>query len=111
MHDGTRDSAGVLPGLRELRGLLREQLADEEQGGWTTAKVLLDTHGHFMPSESRGYADVTGGEEGSEAAPEGAIVVGEAGRKGKLAEENSRFSDLRPPHRPQIPDRALWSEP
>jgi integrase len=29
----------------------------QEQGGWTTAKLLLDTYGHFMPSESRGFAD------------------------------------------------------
>ena len=27
------------------------------QGGWTTAKVLLDTYGHFMPDEMRGFAD------------------------------------------------------
>lgn len=26
-----------------------------EQGGWTTARVLLDTYGHFMPTESRGF--------------------------------------------------------
>ena len=30
----------------------------QERGGWTTAKVLLDVYGHFMPSETRGYADV-----------------------------------------------------
>jgi hypothetical protein len=29
----------------------------QEQGSWTTAKLLLDTYGHFMPSESRGFAD------------------------------------------------------
>jgi integrase len=29
----------------------------QERGGWTTAKVLLDTYGHFMPSEMKGYAD------------------------------------------------------
>jgi len=29
----------------------------QEQGGWTTAKVLLDTYGHFMPTESHGFAD------------------------------------------------------
>lgn len=27
------------------------------RGGWTTAKVLPDTYGHFMPTESRGFAD------------------------------------------------------
>ena len=29
----------------------------QEQGGWTTAKLLLDTYGHFMPSETQGFAD------------------------------------------------------
>ena len=29
----------------------------QTQGGWTTAKVLLDTYGHFMADESRGHAD------------------------------------------------------
>ncbi len=26
-------------------------------GGWSSAKELLDTYGHFMPREMRGYAD------------------------------------------------------
>ena len=43
----------------------------QQQGGWTTAKVLLDTYGHFMPSESRGYANVIGGADGSQTAPDG----------------------------------------
>jgi integrase len=30
----------------------------QEQGGWTTAKLLLDTYGHYMASENRSYADV-----------------------------------------------------
>ena len=30
----------------------------QEQGGWRSAKMLLDTYGHFMPSEMRGYAGV-----------------------------------------------------
>ena len=29
----------------------------QEQGGWTTAKQLLDTYGHYLPTESHGYAD------------------------------------------------------
>ena len=29
----------------------------QAQGGWTTAKVLLDTYGHWLPTESRGFAD------------------------------------------------------
>ena len=30
----------------------------QDQGGWTTAKVLLDSYGHLMPAESRGFSDV-----------------------------------------------------
>jgi len=30
----------------------------QDQGGWTSAKLLLDTYGHYMPSESNGFADV-----------------------------------------------------
>jgi integrase len=37
----------------------------QEQGGWSTAKVLLDTYGHFMPSESRGFADAIPAADGS----------------------------------------------
>ncbi|MBW2397474.1 MAG: site-specific integrase, partial [Deltaproteobacteria bacterium] len=29
----------------------------QAQGGWTTAKLLLDVYGHFLPSEYTGYAD------------------------------------------------------
>jgi len=29
----------------------------QDQGGWTTAKLLLDTYGHYMPTESHGFAD------------------------------------------------------
>ncbi len=29
----------------------------QEQGGWTTAKVLLDTYAHYLPTESAGYSD------------------------------------------------------
>ncbi len=46
----------------------------QQMGGWTTAKVLLDVYAHFLPTESRGFADVIappnapcgGEEEGSE---------------------------------------------
>ncbi|MCH7867921.1 MAG: site-specific integrase [Myxococcales bacterium] len=41
----------------------------QEQGGWASAKVLLDTYGHFMPSESHGYADAIMGSNGSGTAP------------------------------------------
>ena len=29
----------------------------QQQGGWTSPQVLLDTYTHFMPSEVRGFAD------------------------------------------------------
>ena len=29
----------------------------QSQGGWASAKMLLDTYGHHLPSESTGYAD------------------------------------------------------
>ncbi len=30
----------------------------QNQGGWASAKMLLDTCGHFIPDESKGYAAV-----------------------------------------------------
>ena len=48
----------------------------QEQGGWTTAKVLLDTYGHFMPTEARGYADaLTATSDGTPAAPRSDIAA------------------------------------
>ncbi len=42
----------------------------QEQGGWTTAKLLLDTYGHFMPTEMRGFADaLTAAPNGPQTAP------------------------------------------
>ena len=38
----------------------------QQQGGWTSAKTLLDTYAHFLPSEVAGFADVL-------AAPDGTI--------------------------------------
>ena len=29
----------------------------QEAGGWTSAKMLLDVYGHYMPTESAGFAD------------------------------------------------------
>ena len=42
----------------------------QEQGGWTTANVLLDTYDHFMPTESRGFTDaLSAALDGTPAAP------------------------------------------
>ncbi len=30
-------------------------------GGWSSAKLLLDLYGHFLPTESTGFADAIGG--------------------------------------------------
>ena len=41
----------------------------QAQGGWASAKVLLDTYGHFLPSETYGHADaLTGTEHSTETA-------------------------------------------
>jgi integrase len=29
----------------------------QAQGGWASAKMLLDVYGHYLPTESRGFAD------------------------------------------------------
>ena len=29
----------------------------KDQGGWTSAKMLLDVYGHFIPHEMRGHAN------------------------------------------------------
>ncbi len=36
----------------------------QAQGGWTSAKLLLDTYGHFLPTETTGYADALSGGPG-----------------------------------------------
>ncbi len=42
----------------------------QEQGGWTTAKLLLDTYGHYLPTESHCYADaISTAPNGAETAP------------------------------------------
>lgn len=44
----------------------------QERGGWTTAKVLLDVYGHFMPTELRGFADAIASPRITEQAPQNA---------------------------------------
>ena len=41
----------------------------QEAGGWTSAKMLLDVYGHFMPTESAGFADAITVPDGTQAAP------------------------------------------
>ncbi len=41
----------------------------QEAGGWASAKMLLDVYGHFMPTESAGFADAITAPNGTPAAP------------------------------------------
>ena len=41
----------------------------QEAGGWSSAKMLLDVYGHFMPTESAGFADAITAPNGTPAAP------------------------------------------
>ena len=35
----------------------REVVVGPTEVGWASAKMLLDVYGHFMPTESAGFAD------------------------------------------------------
>ncbi len=37
----------------------------QAQGGWSSAKMLLDVYGHFMPTECVGYADALTAPDGT----------------------------------------------
>ena len=78
-----------------------------EQGGWTTAKLLLDTYGHFMPSESRGFSDALAAPDGAQTALGEKRVAG-ARRVDAGSAVVSRSSDeVLVSDRPQVPDHAL----
>jgi len=62
----------------------------QAQGGWASAKLLLDWYGHFLPSEQHGYADALG------AALDGAQTA--------LRSNGMHLRDLRRP-RTQAPTR------
>ena len=40
------------------RELLSRKPGSSSQSGWSSAKLLLDTYGHFMPQEMDGFEDV-----------------------------------------------------
>ncbi len=66
----------------------------QEQGGWTTAKLLLDTYGHYMPSESRGFADVlSAAPDGPQTAPPSEHLTSGSG-PGPESAENPDFSEV-----------------
>ncbi len=69
------------PGRRVTPHMLRHTFASlhlargtnikwvQETGGWTSAKMLLDVYGHYMPTESAGYADAITAPDGTYTAP------------------------------------------
>jgi integrase len=69
------------PGRRVTPHMLRHTFASlhlargtnlkwvQEMGGWASAKMLLDVYGHFMPTESAGYADAITASNGTQTAP------------------------------------------
>jgi hypothetical protein len=62
----------------------------QERGGWTTAKVLFDVYGHFLP-EAHGYADRFTALDGAQTAPRRIRVSGpvaHAGSKGPSQKRN-----------------------
>ncbi len=62
-HHSPHDLRHTWASLHMARGTPLKWI--QVQGGWTTAKVLLDTYGHYMPTESHGFADVLTGSDGS----------------------------------------------
>ncbi len=73
----------------------------QEAGGWASAKMLLDVYGHFMPTESAGFADAITAPNDPPAAPPrhqllgrvGALPVGALQTPGLEREKWSRRAD------------------
>lgn len=58
----------------------------QAQGGWASAKLLLDWYGHFLPSEQHGFADaLTTALDGARAAPRRSFAIGENLRRPRTA--------------------------
>jgi integrase len=48
----------------------------QEMGGWASAKVLLSTYAHYLPHDSRGFADALSRPlQDTETAPDGPRVA------------------------------------
>ena len=47
----------------------------QNMGGWASAKLLLDLYGHFLPTESTGFADAIGGSKWRQTAPKQRAVA------------------------------------
>ena len=69
---GELDRAGRKPNNFEATDIEDSHMARgtnlkwiQAQGGWSSAKMLLDVYGHFMPTESAGYADALTAPDGT----------------------------------------------
>ncbi len=66
----------------------------QAQGGWTTAKVLLDTYADYMPEETRGFADrLFTAENAPQAHPQRSAVSVAADADAELREEPGDSED------------------
>ncbi len=76
----------------------------QEQGGWTTAKMLLDTYGHFMPTENRGFADALTAPNAPQAHPTAIVVPDHVAESAAMS---VGYAVSRPFDRPEVADHAL----
>ena len=75
-----------------------------DQGGWSTAKLLLDTYGHYMPSESRGFADaLSEAPDGTQTAPSQSAVLPSGSALRKFAGATASYGDPSEPTTPRSP--------
>jgi hypothetical protein len=45
----------------------------QAQGGWAPAKMLLDVYGHFLPTETQGFADALTSSATDSTSPKGTM--------------------------------------
>ena len=76
----------------------------QTQGGWTTAKVLLDTYGHIMPTESGGFADaLTASPNGPQTAPDSAPRLRAVGSALESEDDSGSYDDGESSVQPRSP--------
>jgi hypothetical protein len=82
----------------------------QAQGGWASAKLLLDTYGHFLPTETTGYADALSGDPRR---PYTAPLVREPKGAALRRAKKPRWSPQLPgaPGRNRTPDPLLRRQP
>jgi len=79
----------------------------QAQGGWTTAKMLLDTYGHFMPTESRGFADRITAPDGPQTAPRSEAPKTMSGGVAESRALSGGSDEIALGDRPEVPNHAL----